>query len=228
MFRATRLKRYLSRTRLLVLLGCACVVTTSANGLPDLAFEDGFEDMICALDADCSELDSPPLCVSPTTCQGTQERKGVCDGGVCVVMTIDNDSACTSDLLANDCFPYQPVYCSGGVDQDAPSCGQTCYGDFDCASGFYCDGQSTCQFKKSVGGACLSENECISGNCADGYCCDVACQGTCQSCDLPGSVGSCTFLPLGSDPDDECGPFGICDGAGSCRAEPDSSIFKDR
>jgi len=35
--------------------------------------------------------------------------------------------------------------------------------------------------------------------CADGYCCDTACSGTCISCDLPGTVGTCTNRQTNDD-----------------------------
>ena len=40
--------------------------------------------------------------------------------------------------------------------------------------------------------------------CADGVCCDEACEGTCRACDLPGSAGTCRDVAASQDPDDEC------------------------
>jgi hypothetical protein len=54
------------------------------------------------------------------------------------------------------------------------------------------------------GVACMAATDCISGNCVDGVCCDSACPGTCQSCNLPHSVGQCTLAPSGSDPRGDC------------------------
>jgi hypothetical protein len=39
---------------------------------------------------------------------------------------------------------------------------------------------------------CMLDGECPSGHCVDHVCCDLACQGQCEACDLPGSVGICT------------------------------------
>ena len=55
-------------------------------------------------------------------------------------------------------------------------------------------------------------NECQSGNCVDGYCCSTSCSGTCEACNQSGSLGTCTLLPYGADPDNECGDGGVCSG----------------
>jgi hypothetical protein len=41
------------------------------------------------------------------------------------------------------------------------------------------------------GAACMSNMECTSTFCADGVCCNTACDGANQSCNQPGSVGVC-------------------------------------
>ncbi len=69
---------------------------------------------------------------------------------------------------------------------------------------------------------------CGSQPCVDGVCCDSACGGSCQSCNLAGSKGNCTLIPAGEDPDNECAAqpestcasSGVCDGAGRCALHP--------
>lgn len=61
------------------------------------------------------------------------------------------------------------------------------------------------------GRTCVADGECASDHCVDGVCCDDGCTGTCRACDLAGSVGTCTNVPAGFDPDDECGAI-ACDG----------------
>jgi hypothetical protein len=93
------------------------------------------------------------------------------------------------------------------------------------------------------GGLCAVAADCGAGLfCVDGVCCSSACDGGCEACDLPGSVGTCTPVAAGEDPDAECGPVSCaghfagfagnlcfaaadvpadvaaCDGAGACRA----------
>ncbi len=65
------------------------------------------------------------------------------------------------------------------------------------------------------GQACSLASECLSNFCVDAVCCNAACSGKCASCSLAGTLGSCTMVPAGSDPDAECSP-GVCDGYGAC------------
>ena len=72
-----------------------------------------------------------------------------------------------------------------------------------------------------VGATCSAGAQCQSGNCADGYCCDKPCSGTCLMCDVSGAEGLCTPMPANTDPDKECqGERGcggdVCDGLGKC------------
>jgi hypothetical protein len=41
------------------------------------------------------------------------------------------------------------------------------------------------------GGACAAPIECESGFCVDSVCCETACAGPLQRCDLPGREGTC-------------------------------------
>jgi hypothetical protein len=50
-----------------------------------------------------------------------------------------------------------------------------------------------------AGAACLNSGECASGLlCADGVCCNSACNGICESCTQAGHVGTCTPQPAGN------------------------------
>jgi hypothetical protein len=42
------------------------------------------------------------------------------------------------------------------------------------------------------GGACTAASQCSTGFCADAVCCDTACMGLQQRCDVPGKRGVCT------------------------------------
>jgi hypothetical protein len=82
------------------------------------------------------------------------------------------------------------------------------------------------------GFACTMNNECLSQKCADGVCCNEACDGACRSCDQTGNAGKCLPVPVDQDPDNECpeeapascGKDGACDGAGACRFHPAGSM----
>ncbi len=82
------------------------------------------------------------------------------------------------------------------------------------------------------GESCLSGDVCKSGHCVDGYCCDSKCEGLCEACNVSGSVGTCTPVPNGEDPDNECDPDdpagcqhnGFCDGKGKCALYDDKTV----
>ncbi|HEV3031542.1 MAG TPA: hypothetical protein VG319_07845, partial [Polyangia bacterium] len=54
------------------------------------------------------------------------------------------------------------------------------------------------------GTACVTDDECGSGHCADGVCCNEKCDDVCVSCKLPTSKGTCTPYAAGMDPETEC------------------------
>lgn len=64
---------------------------------------------------------------------------------------------------------------------------------------------------KSNGAVCSSEDDCCSGYCVDGVCCNSACDGTCQACvasKTDSTDGTCANITNNTDPDNECD--GIC------------------
>jgi hypothetical protein len=87
---------------------------------------------------------------------------------------------------------------------------------------------------KHQGEACGDGDTCETGNCVDGYCCDSACNNTCQACNVPGSLGICSNIGAGATPvgsrscnaEDAatCGRDGKCDGMGNCRDWPSGTV----
>ncbi|XOB40311.1 MAG: hypothetical protein ACKKMR_03310 [Candidatus Nealsonbacteria bacterium] len=61
------------------------------------------------------------------------------------------------------------------------------------------------QRAKQLGESCVLSTECASGYCVDGVCCNETCGGDCEACDLAGSVGTCTSVEDGTDPEGDCG-----------------------
>lgn len=134
-------------------------------------------------------------CVSPSDC-----FSGFCVDGVCC------DGACAATCFACD-LPGSVGSCSAvpfNVDVDN-----------ECAAGA-CDGMGAC--KLSDGQVCGAGGDCLSDECVDGVCCDGPCSGTCEACNISGSVGACAFVPFGIDLDNECAA-GACDGAGQCKLD---------
>lgn len=143
-------------------------------------------------------------------CNGTGSLcGGVCDGQNGRVCTypgfgvICHDPDCTNDVAT------LAVYCDGNGSCPAPeqqpcSSGSTCVGALcggspaNCTTtcstfGTFCAG-GTCIPQKSNGAHCNSPTECSSSYCIDGVCCDKACSGQCEACDVSGSEGVCTAV----------------------------------
>lgn len=78
-----------------------------------------------------------------------------------------------------------------------------------------CDGMGKCVTPTT----CMNNADCPSGFCADGYCCDTACDTACKSCNLPGSQGTCSNITSAEDPAGAMTCMGTmtCDAAGACK-----------
>jgi cysteine-rich repeat protein len=162
----------------------------------------------------------PPL---PAGSACNQNGGAVCDGaGACVASVcgdgqVTGTEECDGQPFCDASCNRIPVCGDGFI--DAP---ETC-DDGGTASGDGCS--STCTTEAAQGAACSTNEGCATGFCVDGVCCNTACTGTCQSCSVAGSVGTCSPAPLDTDPDNECaaadpntcGTTGFCDGAGACQ-----------
>jgi hypothetical protein len=147
-----------------------------------------------------------------------------CASGSCSGSTETGASTCSA---TGSCVAATPKMCPGGHTCVNGSCASMCTADTECQNGFYCDANKTCQVKRVAGVACTGNNQCASNFCADGVCCNIACDQTCYACDLPGSVGTCNPIPDGMErgaaPEcpaqdmSSCGRQGGCNGRGACR-----------
>jgi hypothetical protein len=81
------------------------------------------------------------------------------------------------------------------------------------------------------GDHCQSTADCQQGSCTSGFCCNIACTGTCQTCDSSGN----TCIPVEStlDPRGDCHDTGAascgsngtgCNGAGACNLYPTNTV----
>jgi len=125
-------------------------------------------------------------------------------------------------------------YCKG----DGYACGYYTSGQHNCPDGQACSPAGNCVSANTVNGAsCTLSTQCLSGNCVDGYCCDTSCAGTCQACNLASHLGTCTNVPVNTDPNNDCslsytscngnyqvGPDGNCDGLGVCKTSGASNL----
>jgi hypothetical protein len=113
-------------------------------------------------------------------------------------------------LLLASC--YSPTFHDGALrcGNDTPRC----------PDGYHCAADNTCWADghdptimtgtDDNGTACATGSTCLSGFCADGVCCDKACNGQCEACDVTGASGTCT--PVTGPPH---GTRTACTGSGS-------------
>ena len=148
------------------------------------------------------------------------------DGGTQVPVT---NVTCTVAAQCASGFCVDGVCCDTACNGSCQGCAQTgkvgtCSPikdatDDTCGGDSICDGSGAC--RKLLGKACVISSDCASGNCVDGVCCGSTGCGTCQSCAIPGSEGTCTPVArFTEDPNSNCsGASLVCDGLGMCRSK---------
>lgn len=121
-------------------------------------------------------------------------RDGQCGSGRCV------DGVCCESSCAGSC---QRCDTAGAAGQCRPVSGEdgACTGQSTCVAG-------TC--KRLPGQNCGLADQCASGRCVDGVCCESDCTGACETC----VSGQCQ--PIVSAPSDTCTGESWCDAAGEC------------
>jgi hypothetical protein len=167
---------------------------------------------------------------------------GFCDGaGACQLYaagTICGADSCTggTETVAPKCdgkgtCATGALVACGAYVCGATDCKTSCGGATDCAPGYVCNG--TICSKKVNGVTCTAATDCASGFCEQGVCCNAGCEATCQACNLTNTVGTCTSVPVGADPLNQCadvgatspcGTNGSCDGAGKCQLYPSGTV----
>jgi hypothetical protein len=99
---------------------------------------------------------------------------------------------------------------------DGGHCTGACQQDTDCnAPDAFCEASSCFMKSPTLGWGCRGDNQCMSGHCVDGVCCESPCDGACQACNVPGSEGACK--PVVSADDETCRNNSTCDAAGVCK-----------
>jgi hypothetical protein len=152
-------------------------------------------------DDECASLAEDP-CGNTGTCSGSgtckrADKGASCGPAVCKAAELGNESA----QIARECDGFGTCIdgkikkCEGYRCVTDELCGTTCKSDAECIDTAYCDtATSTCILKSGNGAECTASAECESGHCADGRCCNVTCEGSCESCNEPGSPGVCKFV----------------------------------
>src|SRR5262249_10916193 len=126
-----------------------------------------------------------------------------CNGGYCCAGWCDICQDCAASTGA----------CVNVTNRADTSGSPTCSGNYSCSP------TSTCSYINGL--ACTSDLQCASGFCADGVCCNSACTGKCQACNLGGSVGTCSSVLNADDTStvtaNSCTGGSTCDGTGTCK-----------
>lgn len=183
----------------------------------------------CATVGDCpGSYSSPPVCTSPSACDGESDV-ATCTASICgTQLDVDNDSACTTGTLANDCGPYRPVFCTGSSTQTAPGCAASCTSDIECDANAYCNGSGQCVPDQPDGGVCVDDGECQSAHCQNGFCCAsgdcCAASNDCNAYDQApacGTPSTCqgTRVEGLCSPTYQCGPSTVADDSGCATIE---------
>ena len=184
----------------------------------------------CAADADCGG----GHCVDGFCCDSA------CDGACDVCSAAKGASADGTCSVLPAASPGEPACAPMTCNGTSPDCA-ACIDDSECPPGHYCAADGSCQAQKAQGSTC-SVNAgqdchqsgcavCGTGQCVDGVCCDAACSGACEACTaaLTGSPdGTCAPATATTDPDDDCGPCALCDGAGACAPVAAGTDPRDR
>lgn len=165
----------------------------------------------CAADGAAGGCGADGTCSGGFACRsfaatGTVCGASFCQSGVVTGMQCDGNGGC-QQRTGRSCegYPCNP---------DGSACASSCVQDSDCASAaYYCSEQGQCLRKRSQGEVCAKASQCGSGHCADGVCCNSTCEGQCEACDRPNTVGSC--VPVTGDPVGDrrpCGEGNVCSG----------------
>ena len=152
------------------------------------------------------------LCNGAGAC-GKYASGTACVAAVCAGDNITRINASTCNG-SGTCQPNGTQSCNGYACSGG-ACLTSCSTDAQCAPTSYCNGV-VCSAKKANGNVCSNANECASSSCADGYCCNTACNTACKACDLAGKLGTCSTVAAGTNDPPLCTGANTCDALGAC------------
>ena len=172
----------------------------------------------CEVDGHCPD---PQFCQEGRCVTGERRDAGLdagVDAGLDAGVDAGVDGGSTMDAGSTGDAGTSPdggtAGCEAGAGCDAGSaCGDggACGGSA-CDAGFHPDA-GACEQDFPLGDECGLDDECLSGHCVRGACCDSACGGTCSTC---APDGLCQWAARGEDPHDQCDGALACNGDGGC------------
>jgi hypothetical protein len=221
-----------------------CTPDGSPTEIPDVAdvpSDTTFGDCkkpVCSPDGNVTTEDAPDDAIAEDGNPCTQEG---CNGGMVISGNEPDDTSCGapascgpngsefSEVIAETC---QSGVCEGGQPNscglyvcNGDACHVSCTTSAQCTGGAFCQG-GLCKPQIGFGMVCTMDTECSSQQCTDGVCCNVACDGVCQSCAIAGQLGVCGSVAIGT-PDAQCGSGELCNGAGLCKKENGETCAAD-
>ena len=149
---------------------------------------------LCDGTGQCQLYDDTTVCGDAVCDKGSNSfaREARCDG----------HGACAGGGPALSCAPFM-------CRPDGKACADRCGGTGDCVAPNACSNGSCGAIGNGL--PCHNANQCQSGFCVDGVCCNTPCTEQCMACDLTASLGTCAQVPAGNPH----GGRGACSGAGS-------------
>jgi MYXO-CTERM domain-containing protein len=176
----------------------------------------------------CCDRECGDICSS---CLQSKKADGSANGtcsvvtdGTSVQQQCQNDVAFELKCQSGQVTTTNVDKCEPYVCLNAAACRTKCTQDVHCDARYWC-GQAPgapanspvdCQPDLQNGEDCTRTEQCASGFCVDGVCCNNGCGDLCQACDVPGFIGSCVQVPSGPPHGDR----GECEGAGGpCEGE---------
>ncbi|MCG5051902.1 MAG: hypothetical protein KA712_02990 [Myxococcales bacterium] len=178
-------------------------------------------------------------CRSDGTCDGSGQCRLYAKGRVCAAASCSNGSEVPESICngTGTCEAGSPRTCGNyKCNTGGTECFESCSTNAQCANNNSCDANGSCG-KKPVGGSCQANAECENGNCSQGVCCNVKCDGVCKACNLEGKRGTCSNVNQGQ-PDvagrcetkapETCGTTGVCDGAGACAFHASTVVCRQK
>lgn len=154
----------------------------------------------CGQTGFCNDVGGCQLWPRATSCGPTFCTQNNITGKIC---------SGTGSCINAEGIPCSPYLCQGD------KCTIPCGSSAQCEPNYYCV-NGTCARRESDGRACTAGEQCESGFCVDGVCCDSPCNEQCAACSLSGSLGVCS--PVTGAP---VAPRVPCVGEGACQGSCD-------